>query len=99
MSPSRLEIHIDGIYIDSRGMVNAPVHVVISDWKHASIDRFDSTGANPIELKLSQCGELREICEWSVVNSGLLLAGFERGSGHWQQFNFSHPNIEIKIDE
>lgn len=97
MSPSTLEIRVDGVYIDTLGMVNAPVHMLISNWKQASSERFDCNGANPTGMNLNQCGELREICEWVFTESELSFAGFERKSGLWQRFNFQNADIEIRI--
>tara|TARA_R110002111_G_scaffold256979_4_gene324807 strand:- start:10387 stop:10755 length:369 start_codon:yes stop_codon:yes gene_type:complete len=98
-SAFHLECKLDGIYIDSRGMVNAPVYITITNWKNASIERFDSSGANPIQLDLTDSGSLREICEWDVTNTKISFAGFERQSGQWQHYRFSYADIDVHIDE
>ena len=99
MSAFLLKCILDGIFIDSRGMVNAPVCIRITNWKNASIERYDSCGENPINLELTDSGVLREICEWNVTNSKLSFAGFERQSGQWQRYIFLNADIDVHIDE
>ena len=98
LSGFELEIHLDGIYTEEQGMVNAPVQLLLSNWKSLNIERFDSAGNNPTEINLSECGKLRDICEWVVENAELSFAGFERNSGRWQRFNLSRTEINIQID-
>lgn len=104
LSPFHLEMRLDGLYLEGCGLVTAPVHVVVSGWSHASITRYNLTGAEPqvlipARLDLCECGELTDICEWSVTDFVLSFSGFEKFSGEWQEFVFSNAAIEIRIDE
>ncbi len=104
LSPYHLEMRLNGVFQEGCGLVDAPVHVVVSGWSHASITRYNSTWAEPYvhipaRLDLCECGELKDICEWNVTNSVLSFSGFEKFSGQWQEFVFSNASIEIRIDE
>ncbi len=99
MSDLRFECRLDGIYVEKIGFVQEWVSITISNWKHVSIKRFDSTGANPIMLDIENSGSLKDICEWEVTNNKISFSGFERQSGHWQCYQFLDAEIEIHFDQ
>lgn len=99
MSELRLECRLDGIYVENIGFVQKLVSITISNWKNVSIERFDSTGANPIMLDIVNSGSLKNICEWEVTNNKTTFYGFEKQSGHWQCYQFIDADIEIHFDQ
>ena len=99
---SRLECHLDGIYIESHGLVDTNVCIVISNWSHIEVKRFDPLGEKATILDFDNSGKLDEICECDLGISNPFIAGFERNSRAWQHYVFTNPEIlvqaEIKID-
>jgi hypothetical protein len=39
------------------------------------------------ELPVDSAGALRDVCEWSALDGDLVLAGFEKESGQWQEYS------------
>jgi hypothetical protein len=99
LSATRLECRLDGVHLDRQGMVFAPVCVTVSSWNQVCIERFDTNGANPMELDLAESGGLREICEWTNTDGELKFAGFERETGWWQRYCFMDAEIQVWIED
>lgn len=99
ISDTRLECDLDGMHLISRGLVEAPIRLVISHWQTVIVERSDATGANPVRLDMQNAGALREICECKFSQGDASIAGFDRQSGHWLQFIFSSADISVDIDE
>lgn len=92
-----LECWLNGIYLDHRGMIEAPTCLRFSNWKHLKIERFNARGENPISLSIEEAGILRDICECSLQMEEAFLAGFEHHSGQWQRYKFQSPQISVTI--
>ena len=92
-SEDKLTFYCDFFYSESRGLQDSMIECVIAGCKNIRITRFDKHGKNPKLVDRKSSGSIREICEWRIEDSSLMLAGFELESGVWQTYELDFTSF------
>jgi hypothetical protein len=83
VTPQRLALTVDGVFIDGIGLVDGLCEVELIT-KDAIVARTYH-GDRWMCAEEAEAG-LRDICEWAVDGADLKVSGFHASSGVWTEF-------------
>ena len=79
----RLALRVDGAWLDNQGLRSiGPGELVITDWAHLTVRVYHHQTDQWLTAEFTP---LRDICEFHVDSSRIVLRGFAKDSGLWTE--------------